>query len=93
MVKIVVVLYIFVKEEKLVLDFFEQIKNGVDFGKLVKKYFICLLGKCGGDLGEFCQGQMVLVFDKVVFFCLVLELIGLLYIQFGYYIIKVLYCN
>lgn len=54
MAKTAAALHIFVKEEKLALDFFEQIKNGADFGKLAKKHFICPLGKRGGDLGEFC---------------------------------------
>lgn len=53
MVKSVVVLYILVKEEKLVLEIFVKLEWGVSFDYLVKCYFKCLFGCNGGDLGEF----------------------------------------
>lgn len=60
---------------------------------LVKKYLICLFGKCGGDFGEVCLGQMVRFIDNVIFRKFVGVFQGLLKSQFGYYFLEVYFCD
>lgn len=85
-------LHILVKGQKLVLDLLEQIKNDSDFKKLAKKHSICPSGKKWPSFRRIPSGPDP-AFDKVVFSCPVLEPSGPPHIQFGYHIIKMLYCN
>lgn len=70
-----------------------RIAKGEDFGKLAKQYSQCPSKKRGGDLGEFGPGQMVKVFDQVVFKKPVLEVHGPVKTQFGFHLIQTIYRN
>ncbi|QSX35640.1 peptidylprolyl isomerase [Shewanella sedimentimangrovi] len=68
-----------------------RITKGEDFGKLAKQYSLCPSKRRGGDLGEFGPGQMVKVFDDVVFKKPVLEVHGPVKTQFGFHLIQTIY--
>lgn len=86
-------LHILVKTEKEAKKILVELKKGKDFGQLAKKYSQCPSGKKGGDLGEFRRGQMLKVFDDVVFKRELLKVHGPVKTKFGYHLIKTLYRN
>lgn len=83
-------LHILVKHKEQAEDILAQLKKGVKFQILAKKYSTCPSGKKGGDLGEFKKGQMVPPFDRAVFSAEILTPL-LVKTKFGWHIIKVLY--
>lgn len=63
--------------------------EGVDFVILVKEKFIDIgFVVNGGDFGFFGEGEMVEVFEKVVFFMKNDEISEFIKFDYGYYIIK-----
>ena len=82
--------HILVKDKELADDIIAKLKKGAQFDVLAKKYSTCPSSKKGGDLGEFSQGDMVPVFDKV---CFSGELFTphLVKTKFGWHVVKVLY--
>ncbi len=83
-------LHILVKHEAQANDILKQLKKGVKFHLLAKKYSTCPSGKKGGDLGEFRQGAMVPQFDKAVFRNEVLTPF-IVKTKFGYHVVKTLW--
>lgn len=83
-------LHILVKHKDKADDILKQLKKGVKFHVLAKKYSTCPSGKKGGDLGEFKKGQMVPQFDRAVFSNEVLTPF-IVKTKFGYHVVKVLY--
>ena len=79
-----------VKNKEIAEDIIKKFGKGDKFQTLAKKYSNCPSGKKGVDLGEFRQGQMVPLFDKVAFKCAILEP-HLVKTKFGWHVIKVLY--
>ena len=70
-------------------DLKNQIEGGADFAEIAKQHSSCPSGKCGGDLGEFGQGQMVPEFDKVVFNDELNKVHGPIQTQFGYHLLEI----
>ena len=85
--------HILVKTEQEAITLKSKLDNGADFGQLAKKFSICPSKKKGGDLGEFRRGQMVKVFDDIVFKKELLKVHGPIKTKFGYHLIKTLYRN
>lgn len=83
--------HILVKQKDQAEKIKAQLDKGGDFHKLAKKHSLCPSGKKGGDLGEFSPGQMVKVFDDVVFKKEVLKVHGPVKTKFGFHLIKTLY--
>lgn len=83
-------LHILVKHKEQAEEILLQLKKGVKFQTLAKKYSSCPSGKKGGDLGEFEKGQMVPAFDKVAFTGEILTP-HLVKTKFGWHVLKVLY--
>ena len=81
--------HILVKDEKICLNFKQQIDGGASFTDLAKKHSLCPSGKEGGDLGEFSRGQMVREFDEVVFSKEIGKTHGPVKTQFGYHLILI----
>jgi len=67
----------------------KRITSGEDFAKVAKECSLCPSGRTGGDLGEFCQGDMVPEFDKVVFSAEIGKVHGPVKTDFGYHLIEV----
>ena len=67
----------------------QKIADGEDFADIAKEHSSCPSGKQGGDLGEFGPGQMVKVFDEVVFSGEVNVVHGPVKTQFGYHLLKI----
>ncbi len=85
--------HILVKTQKEAEQLKAQLDNGADFGKLAKKHSTCPSAKRGGDLGEFCRGEMVKAFDDVVFKKEVLVIHGPIKTKFGFHLIQTIFRN
>ncbi len=81
--------HILVETEKECEDLIAQIQDGADFGELAQKHSKCPSKAKGGDLGEFCPGQMVPEFDTVVFSEDVGVPHGPVKTEFGYHIVEI----
>lgn len=68
----------------------EELKNGLEFEELAKKYSKCPSKERGGDLGYFTRGKMVPEFETASFKLGINEISEPVKTQFGYHIIKVL---
>jgi peptidyl-prolyl cis-trans isomerase SurA len=66
-----------------------ELKNGVEFAEVAKKYSDDGSKQNGGDLGYFERRSMVKEFDEAAFKLNVGEVSGIIRTQFGYHIIKV----
>lgn len=91
MAKTACALHILVDNEKLTNVLLVELKRGVSFDTLARKYSGCPSKRHGGSLGEFIKSSMVAAFDKAVFSIPLLKPHGSVKTQFGYHIIKVLY--
>ena len=81
--------HILVKTQEQCNDIKDQIEKGSDFVDMAKKHSLCPSGKQGGALGEFCPGQMVPEFDKVVFSEEIGKVDGPVQTQFGFHLIEI----
>ncbi len=81
--------HILVKTQEQCNDIKDQIEKGSDFTDMAKKHSLCPSGKQGGALGEFCPGQMVPEFDKVVFSEEIGKVHGPVQTQFGFHLIEI----
>ncbi len=66
-----------------------KIEDGADFEEVAKEHSTCPSGRNGGDLGEFCPGQMVKEFDEVVFSGELDTVHGPVKTQFGYHLLEI----
>jgi len=57
--------HILVDKQSQALKILEELKKGVKFEELAKKYSTCPSRKRGGNLGSFSKGQMVKQFEKI----------------------------
>ena len=80
--------HILVEDQKTAEDIKAKIDNGENFEELAKEYSTCPSKDKGGNLGDFCQGQMVPEFDEVVFKMEEGEVAGPVQTQFGFHVIK-----
>ena len=81
--------HILTKTEDECLKIKKQIENGADFADMARKHSECPSGKQGGNLGEFCEGDMVPEFDEVVFNKELGVIHGPIKTQFGYHLIEI----
>jgi len=80
--------HILVEKQSQALRVLEELKSGVDFKDLARKYSTCPSGKRGGDLGFFGRGQMVKAFETSAWGLNVNEVSDPVRTEFGYHIIK-----
>ncbi len=81
--------HILVEKQSQALKVMEELKSGINFADLAKKYSICPSGKKGGDLGQFGRGQMVKEFEQAAFALKPGQVTEQpVKTQFGYHIIK-----
>ena len=80
--------HILVEKQSQALRVLEELKRGVDFKDLARKYSTCPSGKRGGDLGFFGRGQMVKAFETSAWGLKVNEVSDPVRTEFGYHIIK-----
>ena len=68
-----------------------ELKDGVDFTTVARRYSTCPSSSQGGSLGSFSPGTMVAEFDKVVFSpdTQIGQIVGPVMTQFGYHLIVV----
>jgi len=81
--------HILVDSEEACKDLKSKIEAGADFAKIAAEHSKCPSGKQGGALGEFCPGQMVPEFDKVVFSAECRKVHGPIKTDFGYHLIEI----
>ena len=82
--------HILVNDEALCNELKEKINSGeITFEEAAKQNSTCPSGSKGGQLGSFCQGQMVPEFDKVVFNDEVGVVHGPVQTQFGYHLLEI----
>ena len=81
--------HILVPTEQECLTLKQQILSGADFADLARKHSQCPSGRRGGDLGEFCPGQMVREFDTVVFNAELHQVHGPVKTQFDYHLLEI----
>lgn len=65
------------------------IEGGADFADTAKEHSNCPSGKEGGDLGEFCPGDMVPEFDAIVFSKEIGKVHGPVKTDFGFHLIEI----
>ncbi len=80
--------HILVKTEQEAKQILAQLKAGAKFEDLAKSKSIDSSASKGGDLGWFGKGNMVPVFEKVVFGLKEGQVSGIVKSEFGYHIIK-----
>lgn len=80
--------HILVNNEEHAKQLLEEIKKGVKFEDLAKKFSKCPSGSKGGDLGFFGKGMMVPQFENAAFKLKIGEISSLIKTQFGYHLIK-----
>lgn len=81
--------HILVSSKEICNELKKDIEKGADFADTARDFSECPSSSSGGDLGEFCQGDMVKEFDKAVFKGEIGKLIGPIKTQFGYHLIEV----
>mmetsp|Transcript_9243 Transcript_9243/g.17406 ORF Transcript_9243/g.17406 Transcript_9243/m.17406 type:complete len:124 (-) Transcript_9243:27-398(-) len=89
--------HILVKSLEEVDVVMNELKEGVDFGTVARRYSQCPSSSQGGSLGSFGPGTMVAEFDKVIFSSSpdatpaapIGQVVGPVQTQFGYHIIVV----
>ncbi|MDD5081256.1 MAG: peptidylprolyl isomerase [Candidatus Omnitrophota bacterium] len=82
--------HLLVDTEEQCIELKEKIEHGKDFAEVAELYSRCPSGKHGGDLGEFCEGQMVPEFDEVVFNRELGKVHGPVKTQFGYHLLEII---
>lgn len=80
--------HILVKDPMLATKIINELKKGVDFKVLAKKYSTCPSKKKGGDLGWFSPGSMVQAFENSVKSLSMGRTSKPVRTQFGFHIIK-----
>jgi parvulin-like peptidyl-prolyl isomerase len=81
--------HILVEKQGQALKIMEELKGGVKFETLAKKYSTCPSGKRGGNLGSFGRGQMVKAFETATYALSLGQVTSEpIKTQFGYHIIK-----
>jgi peptidyl-prolyl cis-trans isomerase C len=82
--------HILVDSEAICLELKSEIENGADFADVARENSLCPSGADGGSLGTFSRGQMVPVFDQVVFNGEIGKVLGPVKTNFGYHLIEIL---
>lgn len=80
--------HILVKSEKEAQDVLAQLKGGMKFEDLARKFSTDPAGQKGGDLGWFGKDSMIPEFEKVAFALKEGEVSGVVKTKFGYHVIK-----
>lgn len=78
-----------IKKIKQELDCIPSSRIEAEFAELAKRNSECPSGATGGDLGEFCRGQMVREFENVAFSLPAGKVSDPVKTQFGYHLILV----
>jgi peptidyl-prolyl cis-trans isomerase C len=84
--------HILVKHIKIANKVKEEILSGTfTFEKAARKYSRCSSKKENGNLGTFCEGEMVKEFDNIVFKEELNILHGPIKTKFGYHLIEIMH--
>ena len=80
--------HILIEKQSQALKVLDELKFGIDFSQLAKKFSQCPSGKRGGDLGQFGRGQMIREFEQAAFSLKIGEISQPIKTKYGYHIIK-----